>query len=100
MLKLFEQALDMARMSEMNRLLTRMARRCSRDLKHAVDAIPEGREHDKLKARSEMWSRVFWNSSDYRDDLHRQIERLEEEKLQLEMQLEELNETPRTKLPF
>lgn len=73
--------------SELLRLMVRAGRRCAHDLAHAADemALPLAQRKDAAQAwheRAQMWARIFYPTSgpkDYRDELHHEIWRLEQE---------------------
>lgn len=67
---------------ELLRLTVRAARRCVHDLEHAASEIPDLQQAALFRARASMWRQVFYPAGgpkDYRDDLHREIARLERE---------------------
>ena len=64
-------------LTEILRLTTRAARRVTRDLRHAVDSIDNETERNRFRERHEMWTKVFFDTRLYRDDLHITISLLE-----------------------
>lgn len=72
---------------ELLRLMIRAGRRCAHDLAHAADemALPLAQRKDAARAwheRAQMWAQIFYPASgpkDYRDELHHEIWRLEQE---------------------
>ena len=92
---------DVARQAEINRLVTRAARRCSRDFRHAIDHIPD-KDPFKIEyqERVRMWQETFWDCTAYRDGLHFAIWSLEAKVEKLEKQIREMGGEPITELPF
>lgn len=92
---------DVGRQAEINRLVTRAARRCSRDFAHAIDHIPDS---DPNKAnyvlRLKRWQEIFWDCAAYRDAMHHEIWGLESKVKKLERQLRAAGIKPETELPF
>lgn len=76
----FARFMDVAQQAELNRLLMRAARRCTRDLAHAIDHIPEEDSAKPLYTeRLRAWQAIFWDAEQYRDRLHATIDELEME---------------------
>jgi len=76
--RFIQKLLDLRRQTQINRLVIKSARRCCRDLAHAVDRIPpEDSLRSLFEERVKVWKNVFWNSSQYRDDLYDRLEFLE-----------------------
>ena len=71
--ELQEQIKDFA---ETNRLLTRAARRCVRDMSHMLQEIKDPFYYNLYSEQLKMWHSVFWDSSGYRDQLHLTINQL------------------------
>ncbi len=92
---------DVRRQAEINRLVTRAARRCVRDFSHALDDIPD--EHpfkQDYRERVRMWKEVFWDCVNYRDQLHQEIMMLEMKVERLEKRLKEGGYDPENDIPF
>lgn len=101
MRRFFQNLLDVHRQAEINRLVTRAARRCARDLHHALDHIPANDPNlPYYRMRCSGWKAIFWDSAQYRDLMHHEISRLEDKVRELETQVRELGGTPKTGLPF
>lgn len=75
---------DIQRQAEIHRLTLKAARRCTRDLAHAIDHIPDDDPSKPLYAeRLKEWQAIFWDSDQYRDRLYQTI-------LELEIEVERL----------
>lgn len=93
--------MDFKRQCDINRLLVRSARRCFRDLRHAVACIDDPGLRAHYQERIAIWSRVFWDSAHYRDELYQQLDEQEKQIKRLEDQLRSLGHTPVTEtIPF
>ena len=86
---------------EINRLITKAARRCVRDYKHALDEIPDDNLTKQVyEHRYQMWKETFWDTAQYRDDLHIEIALLKSRITELEQQLRDNGIKPGTDMPF
>lgn len=82
---------DSQRQNDINRLVTRGARRCVRDFKHALDSIPDTSPEKKIfRKRVEFWEETFWDTHEYRDDLYRTLDMLQCENKSLEAEIQKL----------
>lgn len=97
----WENFCDIKRQAEINRLITRAGRRVTRDFRHAVNDIYDDKLRAHYSARVRMWQDVFWDCSQYRDQLHHAMDRLEQQVSLLEKQVHDLGHEPVTKaVPF
>jgi hypothetical protein len=88
---LFNPSCPTGMQRELMRLMIRAGRRCAHDLAHAADemALPLAQRPDAAKLwadRAQMWAQIFYpvgGPKDYRDELHLQIWRLEQEVVRL-----------------
>ena len=101
LVQLLRNLTDVYRQAEINRLVTRAARRCVRDFSHAIDHIPEGDPSKEIyRQRVGMWKDAFWDCAAYRDGMHHEIRGLESKVEKLEKQLRAAGIQPETELPF
>ena len=64
---------------ECHDILLKTARRCARDLRHAVDHVGDTELRPLFTERIQLYETVFADLTAYRLELHRQIENLEED---------------------
>lgn len=84
----FRNLTDTRRQAQINRLMVRAARRCTRDLKHAVGEIENPERARRYRTKVEMWIETFWDCSQYRDQLHQELDQLESERDKLKARAE------------
>ena len=92
---------DILRQAEINRLITRAARRVTGDLGHALSEIPDSHPFKaQMMERYSMWLRIFWDTKSYRDELHRHIDALETRCAEQKKIIEKLGGVDPTVIPF
>jgi hypothetical protein len=99
-LGLIRRLIDTHRQAEINRLVTRAARRVTRDFNHAIEDIPDAGCREHYRERLRLWQSIFWDTAGYRDSMHLTIDHLERKVAALEGQLRAAGIQPETDLPF
>lgn len=97
--KWFRQLIDTRRQAQINKLVTKAARRCVRDFGHAIAAIPDPTEAEIFNQRHRYWCEIFWDTSQYRDSVHHHMDHQEREIARLTKLLDD-NKIDHTALPF
>jgi hypothetical protein len=70
----------MNELQEHYEIVLKTARRCTRDLRHAIDQIPEGNEfRDMMLERCELYRSIFQDVADYRIRVHLELQRKDNE---------------------
>lgn len=99
--RLLDNLVNVYRQIEINRLVTRAGRRCTRDFRHAIDHIPDDDPNKvRYQERQRFWADTFWDCASYRDGLHLEMWELESKVRKLEKQLKDAGIQPETELPF
>lgn len=101
LLKWFRNLTDTRRMAQVNRLIVKSSRRCARDLRHAASEISNQKIAKIYYDRFAVWSDVFWDHVQYRDNIYNTVDRLESDNAKLIAQIKSLGHIPVTQeLPF
>lgn len=95
----FRNLVDTQRQAQINRLVTKAARRCVRDLRHAIDAIRDPAEAEIFNRRYSTWVEIFWDTGHYRDQFYQMFDTQEDEIKRLTKLLDD-NKIDHTSLPF
>jgi len=69
-----EAVKELADLQECYVILLKTARRCARDLGHAIDHISDPEFAATFRSRQKNFATIFHNTSDYRLELHHDLE--------------------------